>query len=34
LHPRSGTEMEWTAAIPDDLSKVLKLAGISAPALD
>jgi 23S rRNA pseudouridine1911/1915/1917 synthase len=34
LHPRSGKEMEWAAAVPDDLDKLLKLAGIPAPALD
>jgi 23S rRNA pseudouridine1911/1915/1917 synthase len=34
LHPRSGKELEWTAAMPDDLDNLLKLAGIPAPALD
>jgi 23S rRNA pseudouridine1911/1915/1917 synthase len=33
-HPRSGKEMEWVAAMPDDMGGLIKLAGISAPALD
>ncbi|MGV3743189.1 MAG: RluA family pseudouridine synthase [Burkholderiaceae bacterium] len=29
LHPRSGKEMEWTAPLPEDMSELLRQAGIS-----
>jgi 23S rRNA pseudouridine1911/1915/1917 synthase len=34
LHPRSGKHMEWSAAIPDDMAKLLKLAGIAEPVFE
>jgi 23S rRNA pseudouridine1911/1915/1917 synthase len=34
VHPRSKKEMEWTAAIQDDMGKLLGLAGISAPSFE
>ncbi len=33
LHPGSGKEMEWAAALPEDMGGLLKLAGIANPTI-